>query len=168
MNILSRVSFDHVICMFPFLFCRSHSKIGAVNQIIHPGFHKSLTTDYLNVTAQKINSSIKDFFSKWDQIRSFLRIWSHLMKKSLMENFIFCAVCVSFNGWKWNAIYYEWDNINQGCSTYLANIYLFKVNNRNTGKRSLTTSLTSFWCFYCNFEHISHLFLVFLLLTLNK
>ena len=35
---------------------------------------------------------IKDFFSKSDQIRNFLRIWSHLMKKSLMENFIFCAV----------------------------------------------------------------------------
>ena len=33
--------------------------------------------------------SIKDFFSKRDQIRSFLRIWSHLLKKSLMENFIF-------------------------------------------------------------------------------
>ena len=32
--------------------------------------------------------SIKDFFSKCDQIRSFLRIWSHLLKKSLMENFI--------------------------------------------------------------------------------
>ena len=29
--------------------------------------------------------SIKDFFSKCDQIRSFLRIWSHLLKKSLME-----------------------------------------------------------------------------------
>ena len=27
--------------------------------------------------------SIKDFFSKCDQIRSFLRIWSHLLKKSL-------------------------------------------------------------------------------------
>ena len=38
--------------------------------------------------------SIKDFFSKCDQIRSFLRIWSHLLKKSLMENFIFCAVQV--------------------------------------------------------------------------
>ena len=38
-------------------------------------------------TAQKF--SIKDFFSKYDQIRSFLRIWSHLLKKSLMENFIF-------------------------------------------------------------------------------
>ena len=36
--------------------------------------------------------SIKDFCSKCDQIRSFLRIWSHLLKKSLMENFIFCAV----------------------------------------------------------------------------
>ena len=36
--------------------------------------------------------SIKDFFSKSDQIRSFLRIWSHLLKKSLMENFIFYAV----------------------------------------------------------------------------
>ena len=36
--------------------------------------------------------SIKDFFSKYDQIRRKLRIWSHLLKKSLMENFIFCAV----------------------------------------------------------------------------
>ena len=33
--------------------------------------------------------SIKDFFSKCDQIRSFLRIWSHLLKTSLTENFIF-------------------------------------------------------------------------------
>ena len=32
---------------------------------------------------------IKDFFSKYDQIRNFLRIRSHLRKKSLMENF-FC------------------------------------------------------------------------------
>ena len=36
--------------------------------------------------------SIKDFFSNCDQIRSLVRIWSHLLKKSLMENFIFCAV----------------------------------------------------------------------------
>ena len=36
--------------------------------------------------------SIKDFFSKCDQIRTILRIWSHLLKKSLMENFIYCAV----------------------------------------------------------------------------
>ena len=36
--------------------------------------------------------SIKDIFGKYDEIRSFQRIWSHLLKKSLMENFIFCAV----------------------------------------------------------------------------
>ena len=35
---------------------------------------------------------IEDFFSKCDQIHKKLRIWSHLLKKSLMENFIFCAV----------------------------------------------------------------------------
>ena len=46
------------------------------------------------IAAQKMKFSIKDFFSKCDQIRSFLRIWSHLLKKSLIENFIFCAVNV--------------------------------------------------------------------------
>ena len=45
-------------------------------------------------TAQKMKFSIKDFFSKCDQIRRKLRICSHLLKKSLMENFIFCAVLV--------------------------------------------------------------------------
>ena len=40
-------------------------------------------------TAQKMKFSMKDLFSKYDQIRSLLRIWSHLLKKSLMENFIF-------------------------------------------------------------------------------
>ena len=44
-------------------------------------------------TAQKMKFSIKNFFSKCDQIRSLLRIWSHLLKKSLIENFIFlCSV----------------------------------------------------------------------------
>ena len=41
--------------------------------------------------------SIKDFSSKCDQIRSKLRIWSHLLKKLLMENFIFCAVMAQYN-----------------------------------------------------------------------
>ena len=43
-------------------------------------------------TAQKMKFSIKDFYSKCDQIRRKLRIWSHLLKKSSMEDFIFCAV----------------------------------------------------------------------------
>ena len=33
--------------------------------------------------------SMKNFFSKYDQARSFLRIWSHLLNKSLMGNFFF-------------------------------------------------------------------------------
>ena len=43
-------------------------------------------------TAQKMKFYIMVFLSKFDQIGSFLRIWSHLLKKYLMENFIFCAV----------------------------------------------------------------------------
>ena len=46
-------------------------------------------------TVQKMKFSIKDFFSKCDQIRPKLRIWSHLLKKPLMENFIFCAVIIT-------------------------------------------------------------------------
>ena len=43
-------------------------------------------------TAQKRKFSIKDFFSKCDQILRSLRIWSHLLIKYLMENFLFCVV----------------------------------------------------------------------------
>ena len=45
-----------------------------------------------NVTAQKMKFSIKDFFSTCDQIRKKLQIWPHLLRKFLMENFIFGAV----------------------------------------------------------------------------
>ena len=43
-------------------------------------------------TAQIIKFFIKKFFSKCDRIRRKLRIWSHLLKKFLTENFIFCAM----------------------------------------------------------------------------
>ena len=46
----------------------------------------------ISLTVQKMRFSIKDFFSKCDQIRRKLGNWPHLLKKSLMENFIFCAV----------------------------------------------------------------------------
>ena len=41
---------------------------------------------------KKMKFSIEDFFSKCDRIRRKLRIWSHLLKKFLMKNFVFCAV----------------------------------------------------------------------------
>ena len=51
-------------------------------------------------TTEKMKFSIKDFFSKDD-----LRIWSHLLKKSLMENFIFCAVMNFQFGFDLNLLY---------------------------------------------------------------
>ena len=56
---------------------------------------KSLAQKYILVTAQNLKFSIKDFFSKCDQIRWKLQVWSHLLKKSLIENFIFCAVSLA-------------------------------------------------------------------------
>ena len=48
-------------------------------------------------TAQKMKFSIKDFFSECDQIRSFLRIRSNFLKKSLMKNFY--AVILEYMDW---------------------------------------------------------------------
>ena len=39
----------------------------------------------------EIKCSMKDFFSKYDEIRTKLPVLSHLQKKSLIEN-ILCAV----------------------------------------------------------------------------
>ena len=47
----------------------------------------------MKTTSQKIKFSIKDSFSKCDQIRKKLDL-VNLLKKSLMENLIFCAVCL--------------------------------------------------------------------------
>ena len=66
--------------------------------------------------------NIKNFFSKCDQIRSFVQIWSHLLKKSLMENFIFCAVITKV--------------MNKDSSTTSGNIYLFKLK-KNSPKQCL-------------------------------
>ena len=70
-----------------------------------------------------------------------------------------------------NAVWYP--------SCYPVNIYLFKVNIRNTRKKCETcselrikTTQRRQWrrsaVFIGNFEHTSHLFLVLLLLTLNR
>ena len=58
---------------------------------------KTFRQCHVTCNAQRMKFSIKDLVSKFDQIRNFLRIWSHLLKKSLMENFIFCAVLLMLN-----------------------------------------------------------------------
>ena len=44
--------------------------------------HNTVFSDPFSLTAQNMKFSIKD-------------LWSHLLKKSLMKNFIFCAVSIS-------------------------------------------------------------------------
>ena len=59
----------------------------------------ALTVGDLNVNAakgagaaQKMKFSVTDFSSECDQTAGRkLRIWSHLLEKSIMENFNFCA-----------------------------------------------------------------------------
>ena len=53
---------------------------------------KNLIWLVLTQHSTKKKFSIKGFFSKCDQIRRKLWIWSHLLKKSLMENFNFWEV----------------------------------------------------------------------------
>ena len=66
-------------------------------------------------TAQKMKFFIKDFLGK-----SFLRIWSHLLKKSLTENFIFvqwyllviitrCFTCHEVSKYQKVSKYYDHD-----------------------------------------------------------
>ena len=95
---------------------------------------------------KKMKFSIKLFFSKCDEIRSFLRIWSHLLKKSLMENLIFCTVYNEVSKTLQSDI---WLYVN-----FPACPYLLKVNNRNTRTR----------CEICSKLIIK---ILFLLLTLN-
>ena len=74
-------SLNYILYMFILILCyfivdiedSIPAWITAQERIFHKVFHKG-------------------FFSKYYQISSLLRIWSHLLKKSLMEDFIFCAL----------------------------------------------------------------------------
>ena len=64
-----------------------------MNNSMHSVFWVAFT---VGINARKIKFSIKDLFSKCDQIHSKLWIWSRLLKRSLMENLIFRAVHINF------------------------------------------------------------------------
>ena len=65
-----------------------------LNNMTGCGYLNAICHQDIAATARKMKFSIKDFFSKYDQIRN-LQIWSHLLKKSFIENFIFCVVSLS-------------------------------------------------------------------------
>ena len=93
--------------------------------------------------------SIKDFFSKCDQIRRKLRIWSHLLKKFLMENSFF----VQWNLWEceiefiWNILrqtrgfcsicYHQWSFSRYSKRRYRPTKIDQATNNLGTGQKNL-------------------------------
>ena len=122
-------------------------------------------------TTQKMKFSIKDFFSKCDQIRKNLRIWPHLLKKSLMEDFIFCAVwyfvCYLLCLWqltvlphkknlllntfmkeKYFAFFLSWNKLREKCPNtecFLVRIFLYSIRiqeNRDQKKLQIWTLFT--------------------------
>ena len=64
------------------------TELSIFSQNLLPRKFRKICRFSLCFTAKNMKFSIKDFFSKCDQIRR----KSHLLKKSLMENFIVCAV----------------------------------------------------------------------------
>ena len=79
---------------------------------------------------------------------------------------------------RWYVLLGSWVPFFRYANYFPANIFLFKVNNRNTRKKCETCSKLTIktpeldhWrrcVFIVNFGYISHLFLIFLLLTLIK
>ena len=124
--------------------------------------------------------SIRDFFSKCDQICRKLRIWSHLLKKSLTENFIFLC-----SGWYTKGVkFFKTLNLITNiviceaynrqflnpcvplflCSPVFSAPFLYPLKtSENLTHRNETLAIA----FIVNFEHNSHLVLVFSLLNLN-
>ena len=102
-----RKNFVHVLKTFYFIPqnhpCGKYVRIHVLSNLyflvkgqnrfgLYTGKYGSEKTRFWHITGQKVNFSIKDFFSKCDQIRRKQQIWSHLLKKSLMEKFILCAM----------------------------------------------------------------------------
>ena len=87
------------------------------------GMKKTFRLHFQYDTTQKMKFSIKYFFSKCDQIHSFERIWPHLLKKSLMENLIFCTVQVSIDQ-VFYALYYDQYKLFFNSASVLLNIFI--------------------------------------------
>ena len=84
----------------------SVSMLKLKNSVFYVELKEALSTIFNFPTAQIMKLSIVDFFSKCDQIRNLLRIWSHLLKKPLMEILIFCVVF-----WVLNAHFFKTEDI---------------------------------------------------------
>ena len=122
----------------------------------HAAFWKSILTN----TAQKMQFSITDFFTKCEQIHSFLRIWSHLLQKFLIGNFhILCSVRHIYD----HALFLP-------AGTFTSNFYEKKVEQKKLFALHCLFQLVNFllplwyhpiYKYWTNFAWRSHLFSVF-------
>ena len=90
--------------MYQFLFRISIKCLSCslkITMMMRISSHLHLQKDFKNPAhnAQKMKFSTKHFFSKCDQILRKLRMWSHLLKETSMENFIFRAVSLEEYDW---------------------------------------------------------------------
>ena len=74
-------------CPYHISFCRFRQLYISKTQIF-----RNLTA----LSAQKMKFPVKDRISNCEKIRSYLQIYSHLLQKSLMKNFIFGEKICSF------------------------------------------------------------------------
>ena len=84
----------HSFFCFWYVFCWWTSKQSILTHFILTFCFNYFSTSQYSTHwyCTKMKFFIKHFFSECDQIRSFMQICSHLIKKSLMESFILCAV----------------------------------------------------------------------------
>ena len=106
-------------------------------------------------TAQKIKFSIKDFFSKYHQIRRKLRIWSYLLNKSLMENFFFCAVVQKRTSEAYSKLYHT-SKMETLCENSFCNTISALHCICNT-LHMFDKFLTSFWIHLCTYILLARL-----------
>ena len=99
-------------------------------------------------TAQKMKFYIKNFFSKCDQTRRKLRIWSYLLKKSLMKNFIFCAVTIIF--------LFMPKNVPSITSYFLHDCFIFFFNYKKVSYIFNYSFIYFFFCLWDNSGDFKH------------
>ena len=71
--------------------------------ILYQSWSYQGTPYFTTALYKKVKLSIIYFFSICDPIHRKLWVWSHLLKKLLMEYFIFCAAFLVINHWKYNS-----------------------------------------------------------------
>ena len=92
-------------------------------------------------TAQKLKFSIRDFFSKFDQIRKKLQIWSHLLKKSLKTSFFVqfffdllgnfsIYLCLAMEKWLSICDTFIWETLNTLCTLQQKPCHSIKNNRK--------------------------------------